>query len=89
MEKEEEEEVLKCFYRTVRAVKIERTSGADFSAAKRFHGRFVVFFFFFFSFMYTLKFYAHSHTRRYFCLSASGLEKEKKKRPGRIEGFGV
>lgn len=48
VEKEEEEEVLKCFYRTVRAVKIERTSGADFSAAKRFHGRFVVFFLFLF-----------------------------------------
>jgi hypothetical protein len=75
VEKEEEEEVLKCFYRTVRAVKIERTSGADFSAAKRFHGRFVVFSF---SLLCTHKFYAHSHTRRYFCLSASGLEKGKK-----------
>ena len=31
VKKEEEQEVLKCFYRTVRAVKIERTSGADFS----------------------------------------------------------
>ena len=34
VKKEEEQEVLKCFYRTVRAVKIERTSGADFSAPR-------------------------------------------------------
>jgi peptidoglycan biosynthesis protein MviN/MurJ (putative lipid II flippase) len=77
VKKEEEQEVLKCFYRTVRAVKIERTSGADFSEPR--NGfmvdlyNIVFFSFLFYTLCAALKYILRARQRFFFLFIIKGI----------------